>query len=100
MRAFLSIAIALALAGCRPDPNMPMYEQTQNAQRVPIQDNGRVSVTRIGVFSDDLAYSGRRGVYLIKDEHTGREFIGVSGVGISETGSHLAGKNLHRMDER
>lgn len=59
----------------------------------------RVEITRISVFYDDLAYDGKRGVYLIKDKDTGKEFIGVSGIGISELGSHSSGK-AHHSDER
>ena len=60
---------------------------------------GTVSVTRIGVFADDLAYDGKRGIYLIRDERTGIEYIGLSGVGISERGSHEQGKQ-QVQDER
>lgn len=95
--------LLLLLAGCRPAPNMQMYDQANNADSVLIQDNQRVKVTRIGVFKDNLAYDGRRGVYLIKDEQTGHEFIGLSGVGISQIGDHpvSAGKTLAtHSDER
>ncbi|MDK4687856.1 hypothetical protein [Kingella negevensis] len=34
------------------------------------------------------AYGNKRGVYVIKDSDTGREFVGISGVGIAELGSH------------
>lgn len=57
-----------------------------------LQAHDRVSIERIGVIEDDLAYSKRRGIYIITDKKTGKEFIGVSGVGISETSSHLAGE--------
>ncbi len=46
----------------------------------------RVTIERIGIFRDELAYQARRGIYVIKDHKTGREYIGVSGVGITETG--------------
>jgi hypothetical protein len=85
----LSICAALVLlSGCGPDPDMPMREQKNNADRVDVSENARIEVTRIGVFRDNLAYDDRRGVYLIVDKQTGQEFIGVSGVGISATGSH------------
>ena len=61
--------------------------------------NGRINVTRIGTFRDGLAYDSKRGIYIIKDNQTGKEYIGISGVGISETGSHQAGKT-HLTDER
>jgi hypothetical protein len=59
----------------------------------------RVTVERIDVVSDSLAYGGKRGVYVIRDTKTGREFVGVSGVGIAELGSHPSGKT-QSADER
>ena len=82
---------------------MPMHSQTRNAKEVTVKDNARATVTRIGVFEDDLAYKSKRGVYLIRDEKTGKEYLGVSGIGISELGSHsqMAGKVMTtRQDER
>jgi hypothetical protein len=91
-------AIALVLASCGPDPTQPMRTQTNNAQPVGVQGNPRVEVSRIGVIRDDIAYQDRRGIYLIKDTVTGQEFIGVSGVGITEIGRH--GGKHPRSDER
>ena len=62
--------------------------------------NGRINVTRIGTFRDGLAYESKRGIYIIKDNQTGKEYIGISGVDISETGSHRAGKSYVITDER
>lgn len=59
----------------------------------------RFEVVRVQRFNDALAYGGERGVYVIRDLRTGKEFIGVSGVGISELGSHYAGK-ARLSDER
>jgi hypothetical protein len=83
--------ISLALFGCSPEPTMNMDVKSFS--------DGSVSVERIAVISDALAYDGRRGVYRIKDNRTGQEFIGVSGVGISELGSHIVGKT-QIQDER
>ena len=91
------------LGGCGPAPDMRMYEQKAGAKEVQIQDNPRIKVTRVGVFKDDVAYNDRRGVYVIQDTTTGREYIGVSGIGISELGSHttMAGKvAVTHQDER
>lgn len=94
-------ALALLLVGCnRPDPNMPMREQAVSPAPVGIETQARVEVTRIGVFADNLAYDGLRGVYLIKDSETGAEFIGISGVGISAIGHHGCGKGCTTKDER
>jgi len=59
----------------------------------------RVSVNKIGVFQDNLAYDNVRGVYIITDKKTNKEYIGISGIGITETGSHSAGKIIIK-DER
>lgn len=48
----------------------------------------RITVEWLGKFDDDLAYGGERGVYLIKDNEKKTEYIGISGIGISERGSH------------
>ena len=98
--AITFIAAAVMLAGCGPDPDMEMRKRSASAPPVAIAEGSpRVTVERIGVFRDDLAYGERRGVYVIRDNATGQEFIGVSGVGITETGSHQSGK-VRVRDER
>lgn len=99
MIRFVTMAAVLALTACGPKPNMPMYEQTASHSDIGIKDNERFKVERVGVFKDDLAYDARRGIYILTDTKTGREFVGVSGVGISELGSHQAGK-ARVSDER
>jgi len=104
MRGALSgaplLTLLLALAGCAPDPDMEMKtERHTKAQYAPARQSQRVTVERIGVFRDDVAYNATRAIYLITDSATGREFIGVSGVGIAETGSHSSGKTT-LSDER
>ena len=103
MQRTLMILAALTLAACGPEPDMQMqkrqWQQSRAAEPAPVSDQNRVTVERIGVFRDDLAYGDRRGVYVIRDTTTGREFIGVSGVGIAETGSHQSGK-VRVGDER
>jgi len=59
----------------------------------------RFTVERVGVVDDSLAYGDRRGIYLIRDKQTDKEFVGVSGIGISELGSHPVGKAIV-TDER
>ena len=48
--------------------------------------NERVKIERIGIINDHLAYNWTRGIYIITDTKTGKEYIGVSGIGISEVG--------------
>lgn len=97
MKKILGLLLVFALVGCGPRPDMPM----EKSYHTPASNvsQGRFKVTRIGVFEDDLAYHDRRGIYVIIDTTNGREFVGISGVGISETGSHMAGKTSVR-DER
>lgn len=94
MKFFASVLCLFAL-GCVPNPDTPLHSV------VPGQDgaetNHRISIKRIGVVDDPLAYNYRRGIYVIHDNETGKEFIGVSGVGITETGSHGKHRN---QDER
>jgi hypothetical protein len=88
------LALSVCFAGCKPDADMPLQKAS------PPPSESRLSVQRIGVFEDELAYDGKRGVYLIRDAATGREFIGISGIGISEVGSHTCGKNCTAKDDR
>lgn len=90
MKRIAIVAIAVALAGCGPEPTMEMGV----AGTVPNswESNPRFSVSCVGVFKDDIAYNSRRGIYVVIDNKTGQEFVGVSGVGIAELGSHSAGK--------
>lgn len=79
----LGIMAALLLAGCDGEA---MLQQTANAETMPAAPAKRVQVVRVGVLVDDIAFDGKRGVYVITDTKTGKEYIGVSGVGISEVG--------------
>lgn len=67
----------------------------------PVQSEGRFQVQRVGVFEDKLAYGDRRGIYVVTDRETGREFVGISGVGISELGAHTVttGKTTTTYDD-
>lgn len=60
-----------------------------NQKLEPMAENyGKIEVSRIAVLEDPLAYDNRRGIYIIRDTRSGKEFIGISGIGISELGSH------------
>lgn len=51
-----------------------------------------IEIECVGQFDDSRAYGGKRKVFRIRDTKTGAEFIGVTGVGISEVGTHKSGK--------
>lgn len=92
-RILLVGLLAMAIVGCdKTQINTPLQRQDANPQT-------RFLVERVGMFYDDLAYSDKRGIYLIRDLKTGQEFLGLSGIGISELGSHQSGKT-QAMDER
>jgi hypothetical protein len=111
-RLLISLLAAAGLAGCgcgkndaacnaeraAAQPTTYVTPAAVNALPAPAMPR-RVTVERVDVVADTLAYGGARGVYVIRDAQTGREFIGVSGVGIAETGSHQSGKTTVR-DER
>lgn len=81
----------LLLSGCLPDPTMSMHSVAipeQNISQLP----QRFKVEQVGIFKDELAYDNRRGIYIITDTKTGKEFFGVSGIGISELDSYSTGK--------
>jgi hypothetical protein len=60
----------------------------------------RFVLSRVQIVKDGLAYGGERGVYVLTDAETGREYIGVSGIGITEIGRHNCGKGCTKQDER
>lgn len=101
MRLALLCLLSMLVA-CGPQVDTPL--QTTSAASHGEADmkpavGPRFSVTRVGVFTDGLAYESKRGIYTIVDRQTGREYVGISGVGIAETGLHSEGKTSEE-DER
>ena len=93
---FIAAAACLSLAGCENQAPSPKKIAT-------LERSERFQVDRVSIFEDLLAYEDKRAIYIIRDLQTGKEYIGVSGVGISEIGSHLrsSGKHSHAApDER
>jgi len=92
IKLLASIATLFILNACEKSPD---WMQAHSAKPVSINPGSseRITVNRLSVFNDNLAYGGQRGIYLIKDNESGNEYIGVSGIGISETGSHTSGKS-------
>lgn len=67
------ILFALALAACSgPDAGSGNTPPPPSPDVAP----GRITVQRIKTVPDSEAYSGHRGVYVIRDNLTGREYIG------------------------
>lgn len=96
MNKAIVLMAALALAGCDSDTRV----SSDARQMMPVNVNDRVQVVKIQEFKDGLAYDGLRGIYVITDKDTGKEYIGVSGIGITEVGGHGCGKGCYREDER
>lgn len=96
-RLILLVLYVVAMTACGPAPTMAAPEEAQSRTRA---ESERFVVERADVFRDALAYDGKRGIYVIRDKQTGREFIGVSGVGVAEIGSHSCGKSCVAEDER
>jgi hypothetical protein len=88
--------LMILVAGCE------RREDEQAAHSMPMSTvtESRIKVTRISVFKDGLAYGDYRGIYVIEDNKTGEEFIGISGIGITEVGHHHCGKACTSPDER
>jgi len=99
------LLLAVLLAACGQSvPDMTPMDAAGNpkgakAVSAPVVED-RFTVTRSMTFRDELAYGNMRGVYVIVDEKTGREYVGVSGIGIAESGSHNCGKACTKQDER
>jgi hypothetical protein len=95
--------LLVLLCGCVPEPDTPLKTSSPASTGIKLESAARFEVERVGVLSDDLAYNNRRGIYIIRDTSTGREYVGLSGVGISELGDHeeVVGKpNTTVRDER
>lgn len=88
----LLVLATVGINGCVPAPTTPMKAVSGGTHRV--------SVVRIDVIQDDLAYGNRRGIYEIIDSQTDQTFIGISGIGITEVGDHRASKSSRVTDER
>ena len=90
--------ITMIIVGCE-NQNLPSvgegYNQPVTIQRAPLH----FRLENVQSFNDNDAYSNIRSVYILKDLETGKEYIGVSGIGISERGSHSSGKT-QVSDER
>ncbi len=83
----LAGALALGLTNCGPKATMKMKTETTPETKLEREGPG-YKIERLGIFEDDLAYGGKRGIYEITDTETGEKYFGISGIGITELGSH------------
>lgn len=87
--ALLGPCLLLATSdGCPPATKSVQVPLEPSSSLTQAEQNTRFRISIEARFKDDLAYDGERGIYLLRDLQTGAEYVGVSGIGISEVGSH------------
>ena len=91
------ILLCLLFVGC--DPNVVNKVLEPDTLGVKPSEITRYEIERVQIVYDDLAYEGRRGIYVIRDNETKREYLGVSGIGVTELGDHRVNKT-NVSDER
>lgn len=64
-----------------------------------IQPKQRFELKKVQTFEDNDAYRNIRNIYILTDNDTKKEYIGISGIGITEQGSHISSKQSVQ-DER
>lgn len=85
-RLFIAVLVCLSQAGCE-------FQAPPPKKNLVLERTDRFQVVRVSTFEDRLAYGNVRGIYVIRDSVTGKEYVGISGVGISELGSHTVRTN-------
>lgn len=112
-----ALVTAISLAGCMSDKEKAEYARQSSQQRATIQlptekpnnfvqqkapepPPERFEVVRVQVITDYLAYNNTRAVYILKDRKTGQEFVGLSGVGITELNRVTCGKGCSKEVEQ
>ena len=96
--ARLILIVILSMVGCSPAITPGELKSSKTEIPLPVETS-RFRVHLVQVFDDPLAYNGQRGVYIIRDELNRKEYVGLSGIGISELGSHSDGES-NLSDER
>ena len=96
MKKILMFAVVALLFGCgqKSDVDVKVSVPLHNVYR----PDDRFIVTRELIIEDDIAYGSRRAVYTLVDKKTGKEYVGLSGVGIAETGTQFTGKSAVQVE--
>lgn len=102
MRYIFMIGIVFVI-GCDMDENTRMsinapVVEVVGDRVVPVVVE-RFRVMKVQMIRDPDAYKGLRSIYVIRDRVTNREYMGITGVGISDMGVHSIGK-VNEVDER
>lgn len=95
---YLMLFILLLFSGCGETDYLPNVGSGQQPA-MTVQSSSNFILEKVQRFRDTDAYGDVRAVYILKDSKTGKEYIGVSGIGISERGNHTSGKSSVQ-DER
>lgn len=105
------VAFSLIFSGCEDQQMEPksIIPSVGNQVTIPIekeittvkvvQPKQRFDLKKVQTFEDSDAYSRVRNIYILVDNDSGKEYIGVSGIGIVEQGQHTSGKSTIK-DER
>lgn len=97
MKIIFAIIIAVSLFGC--NVNQEGIQTSTNSSEITLQKSEQFIVVRVQNFIDKTAYNSERAIYIITDRKTGVQYVGISGIGISELGNHKSGK-ITVSDER
>lgn len=84
--SYIVILMSLFLVSCGFQTTEDIKEDTQrdNLQRVSIGKNDRFKIERVSLVYDTESQTQTRGIYIITDKKNNKEYLGVSGIGISE----------------
>jgi len=105
------LAFSLIFSGCEERQMEPksIIPSVGNQVTIPIekeittvkvvQPKQRFDLKKVQTFEDSDAYGRVRNIYILVDNDSGKEYIGVSGIGIVELGQHTSGKSTIK-DER
>lgn len=93
------LILMLILGGCDEHEYPNVSKKIEQSGDTEYPQQSRFDLEKVARFHDLSAYGCCRDIYLLTDKNTGKEYIGISGIGISELGSYGAGKS-HTADER
>ena len=99
--------ISIMFVGCELNKDYDSIPSVGDRVKIPVQTETIVSVPpklrydlkKVQTFFDSDAYNNVRNVYILVDNETGKEYLGISGIGITEMGKHTQTKSTV-TDER
>lgn len=95
MKLTIVFCISFFLLSCSEPPRAP---------EIPVKEStlfgdDRITIKRIATFRDRFAHSQEREILIITDKQTGKEFIGINGIGITEVRMQYDGKVVRPVEE-